>query len=85
VLPEIVWAALDCPSYAPSMWVSESISLLGRLTAVRHRDVLVGERLAAVGWLRGADGRKRYTSSALVDAEGETVAQADAVWIELTG
>ena len=58
VLPEIVWAALDCPSYAPSMWASESISLLGRLTAVRHRDVLVGERLAAVGWLRGAEGRR---------------------------
>lgn len=85
VLPEIVWAALDCPSYAPSMWASDGISLLGRLTVVRHREVLVGERLAAVGWLRGAEGRKRFTSSALIDAQGETIARADAVWIELNG
>ena len=85
MLPEIVWAALDCPSYAPSMWASDGISLLGRLTVVRHREVLVGERLAAVGWLRGAEGRKRFTSSALIDAQGETIARADAVWIELNG
>jgi hypothetical protein len=85
VRPEIVWAALDCPSYVPSMWASERISLLGRLTAVRHRDVAVGERLVAVGWSRGADGRKRFTSSALIDADGDTIARADAVWIELAG
>ena len=83
VRPEIVWAALDCPSYVPSMWTSGSIALLGRLTAVRHRDVHVGERLAVVGWPRAAEGRKRFTSSALIDADGAVVAQADATWIEL--
>jgi hypothetical protein len=83
VRPEIVWAALDCPSYVPSMWTSGRIALLGRLTTVRHRDVHVGERLVAIGWPRACEGRKRFTSSALIDAEGATVARADATWIEL--
>jgi hypothetical protein len=85
VRPEFVWAALDCPSYSPSMWLSGRISLLGRLSAALHRDLHVGEHLVVVGWARAVDGRKRFTSSAIIDASGATVAHADAVWIELAG
>ena len=64
VLPEVVWGVLDCPSYVPSMWNggqmdTGAISLLGRLTAQRHREIEVGERLAVVGWPLGDEGRKR--------------------------
>ena len=41
---EVVWAALDCPSYPPSlwasppeMWASGRVALLGRLSAERRR------------------------------------------------
>jgi hypothetical protein len=85
VRPEILWAVLDCPSYVPSMWASDRISLLGRMSAVLHRPVLAGERLVVVGWLREVDGRKRLTSSALMDGDGETIARADATWIGLAG
>ena len=87
---EVIWAALDCPSYPPSlwasppeMWASGRVALLGRLTAERRREVVVGERLVAVGWLLSQEGRKHHTASALLDGDGEVVAGALATWIEL--
>jgi hypothetical protein len=85
VRPEVVWASLDCPSFTPSMWTSGQISLLGRLAAVRGREIQVGERLAVVGWKLATEGRKHQTASALIDANGEVVARARATWIELRG
>ena len=88
VRPEIVWSVLDCPSYTPSMWQGGivnggPVSLLGRFTAERLRDVAVGEQLVVVGWPIGSDGRKRHTASALIDADRQVAAQARSTWIEL--
>ena len=90
VRPEVVWGALDCPSYVPSMWNggrmdTGAISLLGRLTAERLREIAVGERLAVVGWPLGFEGRKSFTASAILDEDGEVVARAQATWIQLRG
>lgn len=82
---EVVWGALDCSSYTPSMWVSNKIALLGRLAVQRERDIEVGEQLSAVGWPLGVDGRKIHTASALIGGNGEIVASARATWIELKG
>jgi hypothetical protein len=88
VRPEVVWGALDCPSYVPSMWNggrmdTGPISLLGRFTAERLREIEVGERLAVVGWPLARDGRKSHTATAMIDANGDVVARAKATWIEL--
>jgi hypothetical protein len=79
--PRFVWAALDCPSYfglgtAP-------IAVLGRLTA--SIDILprVGDQLVVFAWPLGVDGRKLFSASALATPEGEVLAAAKAVWIEL--
>jgi hypothetical protein len=79
--PRYVWSALDCPSYFGLG--STPLALLGRLTARIDRVPVVGERLIAMGWPTGADGRKRYSGSALATAEGEIIARAAAIWIEL--
>jgi hypothetical protein len=76
-----VWAALDCPSYfgldgAP-------MALLGRLTARIDRLPEIGERLVAIGWPIGVEGRKHYAGSALFDDDGAEVAAAAATWIEI--
>ena len=76
-----VWAALDCPSYfgldgAP-------MALLGRLTARIERLPELGERLVAIGWQIGVEGRKHYAGSALLDASGNELAAAAATWIEI--
>jgi hypothetical protein len=81
--PELLWAALDCPSYAPALTRGESISLLGSLHAELLGEVALGEPVVAVGWHESTDGRKHRTASALLDAGGELVARARAIWIEL--
>lgn len=79
--PRYVWSALDCPSYF-GLGTTPS-ALLGRITVRIDRVPVVGERLIAMGWPMGADGRKLYSGSALATAEGEVIARAAATWIEL--
>lgn len=76
-----VWAALDCPSYFGLN--SAPMALLGRLTARIDRLPEVGERLVAIGWPIGVEGRKHYAGSALFDDHGVEVAAAAATWIEI--
>jgi hypothetical protein len=78
--PEILWAVLDCPSYAPELY--GTIALLARFSAEVLREADPAETLVVVGWGEGAEGRKHHTASALLDAEGATVARAHALWIE---
>jgi hypothetical protein len=80
--PELVWAALDCPSYAPSLWTDQPV-LLGRLTAELLEPVPIGEELVAVGWETGQDGRKLHSASAVLDGDGRTLARAAALWIRV--
>jgi hypothetical protein len=44
-----------------------------------------GESYVAVGWPIDRDGRKRYAGSAIFGTDGEVLASARAVWIELQG
>ena len=82
VIPdEIIWAALDCPSYAPAMW-HEPPSLLGRMSAEILERPRVGDMLVTLGWELAREGRKRYTASALLDGEGQTIARARVTWVQ---
>ena len=85
--PEVVWAALDCPGFTPSMWRrfldSGALTLLGRLAVAMERPVAATETLVAVGWPIDEEGRKRRTASALLTPSGEVVARARATWIQL--
>lgn len=83
VRPAAVWGALDCPSYPVEAVRRARMALLGQLTAHRRREVLVGEELIAVGWTESIGNRSLRTASALVDAAGEVVASARAVWIQV--
>ena len=70
VAPDIVWAALDCPSYTPALWDPERPSLLARLAVERLDCVEVGEPVIAVGWHLATEGRKHHTASALLYRDG---------------
>ncbi|MBW3593675.1 MAG: hypothetical protein KY396_08260 [Actinobacteria bacterium] len=79
--PEIVWAALDCPSgWAIDTFNREGV-LLGRIAARIVGTVETGVPYAVVGWGRGAEGRRREAGSAIFTAEGEPVAYARSTWI----
>lgn len=81
--PAVVWAALDCPSFPADALRVGRVALLGTLEARLNRDVLVGERLAVVGWTRSLNGRKLQSASAVVAEDGSVVAQALATWIAM--
>jgi hypothetical protein len=83
VAPAMVWAALDCPSYAPALWDWDRPSLLARLAVERLDCVAVGEPVIATGWHLASEGRKHHTASALLSTDGRVLARARALWITL--
>ena len=85
VAPDMVWAALDCPSYTPSLWQPDRPSLLARLAVERLDCVEVGEPVIALGWHLGSEGRKHHTASALLNTDGDVLARGRALWITLAG
>ncbi len=84
VLPEVLWAALDCPSWFGLLEFEAGIrgSLLGQLTVQVRRRPRLGEKCVVLGWSRGRDGRKLYGGAAVYTADGELLGSSYAIWIE---
>jgi hypothetical protein len=85
VRPEVVWAALDCPSglaaaEAARLPADTSI-LLGRMTASLAAPPRAGDRCRVLAWPGGRDGRKLAASSALLGPGGQVLAAARTVWV----
>ena len=81
--PEVVWAALDCPSYTPPLWGHAMPSLLAAMHAELLAPMPAGEPVAVVGWTLGSDGRKHRSATAILDGDGRVLARAEALWIRL--
>jgi hypothetical protein len=83
VRPEIVWAVLDCPTYFAAYAGEEgTIAFLARLTARLDAPVRVREEHVVMAWPIDADGRKRRAGVAVISADGEVLAKAEALLIE---
>jgi hypothetical protein len=84
---ELVWAALDCPTSAPvaNDWSAEGARpiVLARLAVRVLGPVRTGEPHTIISWPVAFDGRKRHAGAALHGADGELLAVARALWIEL--
>ena len=83
--PEVVWAALDCPSYTPSLWGNATPSLLASLRAEILEPVPAGAPLVVAGWALGTDGRKHRSATAILAPDGRVLARAEALWIRMRG
>jgi hypothetical protein len=81
VLPEFMWAALDCPGFFATGLAMRG-PLLGEFTARIDRRVHMNEACVVTGWATGHDGRKHYSGTAVFDEDGELCARATATWIE---
>jgi hypothetical protein len=85
VRPEIVWAALDCPSgiaAAEAAYIGqETAILLGRMTASVAALPAVGDEYQVIAWPIGRDGRKLTAGSALLGRGGQVLAVATTVWL----
>ena len=83
VLPEFVWAVLDCPTYFALYTNGElPMSVLARLTARIDAPVVAGEEHVVIAWPIETDGRKRHAGSAVLSPDGEALAVAHALLIE---
>ena len=80
VATEFLWAALDCPGYF-AVREEAKFALLGSFSAKVLGAAKPGDTLIAMAWAMGQDGRKHFAGSALLDADGECIAQAKATWI----
>jgi hypothetical protein len=84
---ELVWAALDCPTSVPVANDPGAAEfrpiVLARLAVRMVEPVAAGEPHTIVSWPIEIDGRKRHAGAALHSAEGELLAVARALWIEL--
>jgi hypothetical protein len=80
VLPEFMWAVLDCPGFF-ACGGGRSGALLGQYAARIHRRVRLNEPCVVIGWQLGQDGRKHYTGTAVFDEAGELCGLATATWV----
>ena len=85
VRSEVVWAALDCPSWFGLLAFESGVrwALLGQLTARILRRPRADERCVVLGWSRGREGRKLFGASALYTDAGELLGHGEAIWVEL--
>jgi hypothetical protein len=85
VRPEMVWAALDCPSGIAAMEAAflstDTAILLGQLTVSLAELPAAGDQCQVMAWPEGRDGRKLTAGSALVGPAGQVLAEARAVWL----
>ena len=78
---EFIWSALDCPSYFALN--SDKTCLLGQMTAAIDKPVPGDQALIIYAWERSIDGRKHYSAAAVSTSEGEVLARAEHLWIEI--
>ncbi|MFI5890857.1 hypothetical protein ACIA5D_12150 [Actinoplanes sp. NPDC051513] len=83
--PEVVWAALDCPSGVAAAAAVElhadTAVVLGRMTANVAALPNAGDECRVVAWPLGHEGRKLTAGSALLGPDGRVLAAAKALWI----
>jgi hypothetical protein len=85
IRPEVVWAALDCPS---GIAVADAADLptgtavvLGRMAAAVGGRPRPDDRCTVVAWPLAGGGRKLHAGSALLGPDGEALAAATTLWI----
>jgi hypothetical protein len=81
---EVVWAALDCPSWFGILEFESgtSLGLLGQLSANVVRRPSAHERCVVIGWPAGRVGRKLHGGAALYTSDGFLLGSSTAIWIE---
>jgi hypothetical protein len=81
VLPEFMWAALDCPGFFATGAAIRG-PLLGTYAARIDRCVHLDTPCTVIGWALRHDGRKHVVGTAIFDNFGELCGRALATWIE---
>jgi hypothetical protein len=85
VRPEVIWAALDCPSGIAAAEAAglgrDTALLLGQMTASLAMPPMAGDQCAVIAWPGERDGRKLPAGSALLGPHGQVLAAARTLWL----
>jgi hypothetical protein len=81
VLPEFMWAALDCPGFFATGAAIRG-PLLGTYAARIDRCVHLDAPCVVIGWALKHEGRKHVVGTAIFDNFGELCGRALATWVE---
>ena len=85
VRPEMIWAALDCPSGIAAAEAAglagDTAVLLGQMTASLAGLPMADDQCQVVAWPAARDGRKLRAGSALLGPGGKVMAAARSVWL----
>jgi hypothetical protein len=82
VLPEFVWAVLDCPGYFALHGRDGSLAFLARQQSTIIAPPRVGVEYVVVGIALERSGRKGSSATAILDADGEVLAHAEQIVVE---
>jgi hypothetical protein len=83
VLPELVWAVLDCPTYfAAHQGEGMPLSMLVKQATRIHAPIPAEEEHVVIAWPIEADGRKHHAGAAVLSADDEILAVCRAMLIE---
>jgi hypothetical protein len=82
VLPEFVWATLDCPGYFALHGSLGTLAFLARQQTRIIASPKAGVEYVVVGRTLERSGRKGFAATALIDADGEVLAHAEMLVIE---
>jgi hypothetical protein len=81
VLPEFVWAALDCPGYFALHGADKTIAYLARQQVEILVPIRVGVEYAVVGRPLERSGRKGLAATAVLDPDGTVLAHAECLLV----
>ncbi len=82
VLPEFVWAALDCPGYFAIFGVDLQLAFLARQQSELLAPIRAGVEYVAVGRPLERDRRKGFAATAIVDPGGAVLAHSEQLLIQ---
>jgi hypothetical protein len=81
VLPEFVWAALDCPGYLALHGVDKKVAYLARQQVEILAPIHLGVEYVVVGRPLERSGRKGLAATAVLDLEGNVLAHAECLLV----
>jgi hypothetical protein len=81
VLPEFVWATLDCPGYFSVHGVDQALAFLARQQSQIIAPPRAGVEHVVVGRPLGRSGRKGFAATAILDPAGAVLAHSEQLLI----
>lgn len=82
LLPEFLWAAMDCPTGFASGFPTVGKLVTGRMAVNQLENIRIGKEYVLMAWPLGVEGRKHFSAACLYQDE-ELCAVAKATWIRI--